>query len=47
MANLVRWDPFNEFDRMDRSFNRMMRRAFSGSALATLRPLPMSGRTPL
>lgn len=30
MANLVRWDPFNELDRMDRTFNRMMRRAFSG-----------------
>ncbi len=30
MANLVRWDPFGEFDRMDRTFNRMMTRAFSG-----------------
>jgi HSP20 family protein len=30
MANLVRWDPFSEVDRIDRTFNRMMRRAFSG-----------------
>jgi HSP20 family protein len=30
MADLIRWDPFGEFDRMDRTFNRMMRRAFSG-----------------
>jgi HSP20 family protein len=29
MANLVRWDPFSEVDRIDRTFNRMMRRAFS------------------
>jgi HSP20 family protein len=30
MANLVRWDPFGELDRMDRALNRMMTRAFSG-----------------
>jgi HSP20 family protein len=30
MANLVRWEPFSEIDRIDRTFNRMMRRAFSG-----------------
>jgi HSP20 family protein len=30
LANLVRWDPFNEIDRVDRTFNRMMRRAFAG-----------------
>ncbi|MBX5463496.1 MAG: Hsp20/alpha crystallin family protein [Steroidobacteraceae bacterium] len=30
MANLVRWDPFTEFNRIDRTFSRMMRRAFSG-----------------
>jgi HSP20 family protein len=30
MANLVRWDPFSEVDRIDRTFNRMVRRAFSG-----------------
>jgi HSP20 family protein len=30
MANLTRWNPFSEFDRMDRHFNRMMRRALSG-----------------
>lgn len=30
MANLARWDPFGEFDRIDHTFNRMMRRAFSG-----------------
>lgn len=30
MADLIRWDPFGEFDRIDRTFNRMMRRAFSG-----------------
>lgn len=30
MANLVRWDPFGDFDRMDRTFDRMVRRAFSG-----------------
>jgi len=30
MTNLVRWDPFGDFDRMDRSFDRMVRRAFSG-----------------
>lgn len=30
MANLVRWDPFSEVDRIDRTFNRMMRRALSG-----------------
>jgi len=30
LANVVRWDPFNEIDRVDRTFNRMMRRAFAG-----------------
>lgn len=30
MTNLVRWDPFSDIDRIDRTFNRMMRRAFSG-----------------
>jgi HSP20 family protein len=30
MANLVRWDPFSEVDRIDRTFNRMMRKALSG-----------------
>ena len=30
LANLVRWDPFNEIDRVDRTFKRMMRRAFAG-----------------
>lgn len=30
MANLVHWNPFGELNRMDRSFNRMMRKAFSG-----------------
>ncbi len=30
MANLTHWNPFGEVDRMDRYFNRMMRRAFSG-----------------
>jgi HSP20 family protein len=30
MANLVRWDPFSEFDQIDRMSNRMMRRAFAG-----------------
>ena len=30
MANLVRWDPFSDINRIDRTFNRMMRRAFSG-----------------
>jgi HSP20 family protein len=28
MANLVRWDPFSDFDRMGRTFSRMMRKAF-------------------
>jgi HSP20 family protein len=31
MTNLIRWNPFSELDRMDRTFNRMMRRALSGS----------------
>jgi|SRR5581483_1033310 len=30
MANLVRWNPFSEFDRMDHTLNRMMRKALSG-----------------
>ncbi len=30
MANLIRWNPFSELDRMDRQLNRMMQRAFSG-----------------
>ena len=30
MTNLVRWDPFSDTNRIDRTFNRMMRRAFSG-----------------
>jgi len=29
MANLTRWNPFSDLDRMDLHFNRMMRRAFS------------------
>jgi len=30
MTHLIRWNPFSELDRMDRTFNRMMRRALSG-----------------
>jgi HSP20 family protein len=30
MANLTLWDPFREIERMDRTFSRMMRRAFAG-----------------
>jgi HSP20 family protein len=30
MNNLVRWDPFGEIDRMDRTLDRMVRRALSG-----------------
>lgn len=30
MANLARWDPFSDINQIDRTFNRMMRRAFSG-----------------
>ncbi len=30
MTNLVRWDPFSDFNRLDRTFNRMIRRTLSG-----------------
>jgi HSP20 family protein len=30
MAHLIRWNPFREMDRMDRTFDRMMHRAFAG-----------------
>lgn len=30
MANLVHWDPFSDVDRIDRTFNRIMKRAFTG-----------------
>lgn len=36
MTNLVRWNPFSEIDRIDRTFGRMMRRAFSGSPRLTV-----------
>jgi hypothetical protein len=38
MADLVRWDPFGEFARMDRTVNRTMTRAFSGFPRQALEP---------